>query len=195
VKPRKMDERLKRLAESMEDLPIKGTARIAWSCLTEREKLLYDKTDLIAQKPFYRSQLSDSELLARADEIFEDSHLLAKWHELYLRRIVDVFVTMFPGLTAFDLDDDVAEWYFMLHFYNFIKDWVDVVGNLRRWKKEDVEEWRKDMDKTGMWGKAFRLPRWWNEEDKLKAATTHEGKLKKKVKKRKMRRGHGKQRQ
>ena len=109
MKPHKMDERLKRLAESMEDLPIKGTTRIGWSCLTEREKMLYVKTDLIAQKPFYRSQLSDSELLARGDEIFEDSQLLAKWHELYLRRIVDVFVTAFPKLTAFDLDDDVAE--------------------------------------------------------------------------------------
>jgi hypothetical protein len=121
VKPRKMDERLKRLAESMEDLPIKGTTRIAWSCLTEREKMLYDKTDLIAQKPFYRNQLSESELLARADEIFEDTQLLAKWHELYLRRIVDVFVTAFPHLSALDLDDDVAEWYFMLHFCNFLK--------------------------------------------------------------------------
>ena len=119
MKPDKMDERLKRLAESMEDLPIKGTTRIAWSCLTEREKLLYDKTDLIAQKAFYRSQLSDSELLARAEEIFEDTQLLAKWHELYLRRIVDVFVTAFPRLSAFDLDDDLAEWYFMLPFCNF----------------------------------------------------------------------------
>jgi len=167
-----MDERLKRIAESMEDLLIEGTTRIAWSCLTEREKLLCDKIDLIAQKPFYRSQLSDSEMLARAEEIFEDCQLLAKWHELYLRRIVDVFVTAFPGLTAYDLDDDVAEWYFKLHFHNFLKDWIDVVENLRRWKKEDVDEWRKDMDETGMWNKFFRLPRGWSEEDKRKAATT-----------------------
>jgi hypothetical protein len=124
----------------MEDLPIKGTTRIAWSCLTEREKMLYDKTDLIAQKPFYRSQLSDSELLARADEIFENSQLLAKWHELYLRRIVDFFVTAFPRLSAVDLDDDVAEWYFKLHFHNFLKDWIDDLENLRKWKK--------DMNKT-----------------------------------------------
>jgi hypothetical protein len=114
VKPDKMDERLKRLAESMEDLPIEGTTRIGWSCLTEREKLLYDKADLIAQKPLYHSQLCDGELLARADEIFEDCQLLGKWHELYLRRIIDLFVTAFPRLTAYDLDDDVAEWYFKL---------------------------------------------------------------------------------
>jgi len=97
------------------------------------------------QKPFYHIQLSDSELLTRADEIFEDCQLLAEWHELYLRRIVDLFVSAFPGLTAYDLDDDVAEWYFKLHFHNFLKDWVDVLENLRRWKKEDVEEWKKDI--------------------------------------------------
>ncbi len=171
MKPDKMDERLKRLAESMEDLPIEGTTRIAWSCLTEREKMLYDKTELIAKKPLHHSKLSDGELLARADEIFEDCQLLAKWHELYLRRIVDVFVTAFPGLSAFDLDDDVAEWYFKLHFHNFLQDWIEVVGNLRRWKKKDVEEWRKDMDESGMWNKVFRLPRGWSEKDKRKAAT------------------------
>ena len=175
-----MDEKLKRLAESMEDLPIEGTTRIAWSCLTEREKMLYDKTDLIAQKPFYRSQLSDSELLARAEEIFGDSQLLAKWHQLYLRRIVDVFVTAFPKLTAFDLDDDVAKWFFKLHFHNFLKDWIDVLGNLRKWKKENVEKWKKEMEETGMWNKVFRLPRGWSEEEKRKAATTHECKLEKK---------------
>ena len=60
MKPDKMDERLKRLAESMEDLSIEGTTRIAWSCLTEREKMLYDKTELIAKKPFYNSLLSKS---------------------------------------------------------------------------------------------------------------------------------------
>jgi len=172
MKPDKMDEKLKRLAESMEDLPIEGTTRIAWSCLTEREKLLYDKTELISQKPFYHSQLSDSEMLARAEEIFEDDQLLAKWHELYLRRIIDLFVTAFPRLTAYDLDDDLAEWYFKLHFHNFLKDWIDVLENLRRWKKEDLEEWKRDMDQTGMWNKFFRLPRGWSEKDKRKAATT-----------------------
>jgi len=95
-------------------------------------------------------------MLARADEIFEDGQLLAKWHELYLRRIIDLFVTAFPGLTAYDLDDDASKWYFKLHFHNFLKDWIDDLENLRKWKKEDVDEWKKDMNKTGMWNKVFK---------------------------------------
>jgi len=43
MKPHKMDEKLKRIAESMEDLPIEGTTKIDPSYLNERERMLFEK--------------------------------------------------------------------------------------------------------------------------------------------------------
>jgi len=43
MKPHKMDEKLKHVAENIKDPLIKGTTKIDPNCLTERERMLFEK--------------------------------------------------------------------------------------------------------------------------------------------------------
>ena len=161
MKPDKMDEKLKRLAESMKDFPIEGTTKIDPNCLTERERKLVRKVDEIQEK--YAPNLPP------LDVLHENRELFIKASEIVVRRVLDLFVTVMPK--AF-LGDEIEEWYFKLHFYNFMKDWIDCINNVQKWTEEDREEWKKDMKESGMINMIPRLPHGWSEEDKQESVDT-----------------------
>ena len=161
MKAHKMNEKLKHIAENMEDLPIEGTTKIDPNCLTERERKLFRKFDEIQDK--YAPNLPP------LDVLYENRELFNKATEIIVRRTMDLFTTVVSK--AF-LGDEIEEWYFKLHFYNFMKDWTDCMNNVQKWTEEDRDEWKKDMKESGMIDKVYRLPRGWSEEDKRKVATT-----------------------
>jgi hypothetical protein len=55
-------------------------------------------------------------------------------------------------------EDEIEEWYFKLHFYNFFEDLKDCLANVRRWNEKDREEFLKDMKEHDMMNKVFRIP-------------------------------------
>lgn len=154
-----VDWKLKRLEDKMgEDVSISGTTRIDWDCLTERERTLLDKVCEIRDK--YAPGHPPDGVLKKNFELF------AKGIQLLMRRAVDLFVTVMSE----SLDDEIEAWYFKLHFYNFMEDLIDCLKNVRKWSEKDRAEFLRDMKGSDMMNKVFRLPRWWIEEDKKKAA-------------------------
>jgi hypothetical protein len=158
VKARELDWKLKALAEKMEDVPIAGTTRIDWDCLTERERMLFDRFCEIRDK--YAPSLPPDDVLAENFELF------VKGIQLFMRRAIDLFVSVMSS----SLGGEVEEWYFKLHFYNFMKDLTDCIENVKKWSDGDRAEFLRDMHESGMIGKVFRLPRGLSEEDKGKVA-------------------------
>jgi len=132
----------------MRDLPIEGTTKIDLNCLTERERKLINK--------IYEIQDKYAPNLPPIDVLHENRALFNKAYEVVVRRTIDLFVTVmskaFPG-------DEIEEWYFKLHFYNFIEDWMHCMDNIQKWTQEDRDEWKKDMKKSGMMNKVLRLSR------------------------------------
>jgi imidazoleglycerol phosphate dehydratase HisB len=65
--------------------------------------------------------------------------------------------------------DEIEEWYFKLHFYNFFEDLEECLAHVRRWSEKDREEFLQDMKEHGMMNKVFRIPRGLNEHHTLEA--------------------------
>ena len=57
------------------------------------------------------------------------------------------------------LEDEIEEWYFKLHLYNFFEDLKECIKKVRSWSEKDREEFLLDMKRDGMIGKVFRIPR------------------------------------
>ena len=156
-----MDEKLKHIAENLKDLPIEGTTKIDPNCLTERERMLFSKV--------YEIQDKYAPSLPPLDVLYENRELFGKAHEIIVRRTIDLFTTVMSK--AF-LGDEIEEHYFKLHFYNFLKDWMDCIKNVRKWTQKSRDEFLRDLKESGMMNIVFRSPRGWSEEDKRKVATT-----------------------
>jgi len=72
--------------------------------------------------------------------------------------------------------DEVEEWYFKLHFYNFFEDLKECLGNVRKWSEKDREEFLLDMKQSGMMNKVFRIPRGFNDRNAVKMKKRKKGK-------------------
>lgn len=158
MRARELDWKLRQLAEKMEDVPIAGTTRIDWNCLTERERMLFDRVCEIRDK--YAPSPPPDDVLAENFELF------VKGIQLFMRRAVDLFVSVMSS----SLGGEVEEWYFKLHFYNFMADLTDCLVNVQKWSEEDRARFLKDMHESGMIDRVFRLPRGFSVEDKQKTA-------------------------
>jgi hypothetical protein len=42
-------------------------------------------------------------------------------------------------------EDEIEEWYFKLHFYNFLEDLKECLANVGRWTEKDREEFLHDL--------------------------------------------------
>lgn len=60
------------------------------------------------------------------------------------------------------LGDEIEEWYFKLHLYNFLADLSECLKRVRKWSEKDREEFLNDMKQDGMLNKVFRFPRGFN---------------------------------
>lgn len=159
-----LDWKVKRLEEKMRDVSISGTTRIDPDCLSERERVLFNKVWEIRDK--YAPSIPPDDVLAEHHELF----LVA--YNLIVRRTVDLFVTVMPEWLG---GNEIEGWYFKLHFYNFMEDLADCLRNVRKWSEEDRAEFLGDMKESDMMNKAFRFPRGWSEEDKQNASEMARG--------------------
>lgn len=102
----------------MKGLKIEGTTRIAWSCLTEQEKILLEKVDQILERQRNGPPPSD-------EEIIEQLPMLLKHWELQTRRIIDLFLQHMKGYFQFgfaDGGDSMINLIFILRFGWFLSE-------------------------------------------------------------------------
>jgi len=138
--------------------------RIDFDSFTEPEKQLFRKVWEIEQK--YGSSPPADVLEANNEFIFKAGEVIS-W------RVLELF--MFVMRQAL-LGDESEEWYFKLHFYNFLEDLKDCLANVRKWSEKDREEFLRDMKQDNMMNKVFRIPRGFNDRNAVKSKNGEEGK-------------------
>jgi len=72
--------------------------------------------------------------------------------------------------------DEIEEWYFKLHFFNFFEDLKECLANVRKWSEKDREEFLSDMKRDNMINKVFRIPRGFSDRNTVKSKKKREGK-------------------
>ena len=159
MKTHELDARLKRISGRMETFPVEGTTKIDPNCLTERERMVIQKVGEINEK--YAPNLPP------VDVMFENWELFSKVAQIMIERTYDLFVTVMSK--AF-YGDEIEEHFFRVHFFNFMKDWIECMENVQKWTLEERDEWKRNMKETGLINSVPRI-RNWTEEEKRKMAT------------------------
>jgi len=157
VKSLDMTRRLNRVAENLEDIQFKETTRIDWYCLTEKERLLFDKISEIRDEYWPQPP---------PDDVLEQNHaLFAKGIELLTRRAIDLFQTVVKTLYKTDTrDDSLFDLIFTVRLFWFLHEIHRHVEQTRVEeelfeKYEKIEDFKrawkeyeeKREDKTPLW--------------------------------------------
>jgi len=154
--------RLDAIAENLKDLQIKGTTRIDWNCLTERERLLFDRINEI--KDEYGSN--------PPDDVLQETHaLFNKGVEILARRALDLFRTVMVTLYVTDVQEDpMVDFIFTTRLFWFLHEMRRHADQMRKEEElyekhgdsEDFERaWKEHKegleDKTALWSQdSFR---------------------------------------
>ena len=145
MKPWQLDRKIGALAEKMK--PVQSdVVRLDFDSFSEPEKQLFNKIWEIQEK--YGSS-------PPADVIEANRELTFKALEIIFRRVLELFIFAVPKVFCWD---EIEEWYFKLHFYNFFKDLEECLERVRGWSEKDREEFLRDMKESGMIDKVFRIP-------------------------------------
>ena len=127
--------------------------RVDFDSFSEPEKRLFNRIWEIQQ---------EYGVSPPVDVIEANKELIFKASEVVVWRVVQLFVFVMEKLLV---RDEVEEWYFKLHFYNFFADFSECLANVRKWSDRDCEEFLRDMKENDMMNKVFRIPRGFNTED------------------------------
>jgi len=149
-------QKLDAIAENLKDLQIKGTTRIDWNCLTERERLLFDRINEIEDE--YGSH--------PPDHVLQENHaLFNKGLEIIARRTIDLFRTVMATLYMPDVKDDpMLDFIFVTRLFWFLQEVGRHAEQIRKEEElyekhgdsEDFEKaWKEHKekleDKTALW--------------------------------------------
>lgn len=138
--------------------------RVDFDSFTEPEKQLLRKIWEIEEE--YGSSPPADVIEANKEFIFKASEVVS-W------RVLQLFMFVMKGLLG---NDEVEEWFFKLHFYNFFEDLLECLKNVRRWSDKDREEFLRDMKENDMMNKVFRVPRGSSTRDSVEGENEQEGK-------------------
>jgi hypothetical protein len=136
-----------KLSQEITD-PVKTETRIDWNCLSEPERQLLDKVQEIVDE---YAPASPPE-----DVIEKNADLWYKGLEIFARRSMELFVDVMPASLCCD---ELEEWYFKMHFYNFLFDWLESIQRLREMPEERREALFRERKDMGLLDKVFRLHR------------------------------------
>ena len=157
MKSWQLDRRVGALSEKLKPVA-SDVVRLDFDSFSEPEKQLFREIWKIQDK--YGSSPPADVLDANADLIFKAREVVG-W------RVLELFMFVMKEMLG---NDEVEEWFFKLHFYNFLEDLKDCLGNVRKWSEKDREEFLRDMKESGMIDKVFRIPRGLFAEDVKKRA-------------------------
>jgi hypothetical protein len=138
--------------------------RIDFDSFSEPEKQLFNKIWEIEQKYGFSPP---------ADVIEANAELVSKAREIIAWRVIELFMFVMKELLG---HDEIEEWYFKLHFYNFLEDLKNCLQNVRKWSEKDREEFLRDMKQNDMMNKVFRIPRGLNDHKTVKSKNGQKGK-------------------
>jgi len=138
--------------------------RLDFDSFTEPEKQLFRKIWEIERE--YGVSPPADVIEANKEFIFKASEVIA-W------RVIELFMFVMKELLG---GDEIEEWYFKLHFFNFFEDLSECLANVRRWSEKDREEFLRDMNQDDMMNKVFRIPRGSSTEDLRKTRNKRERK-------------------
>jgi hypothetical protein len=163
LKQWQLDRRIDALSEKFKAVS-SGVVRLDVDSFSEPEKQLFNKIweiqDTYGSSP-------------PADVLEENLEFFVKACEVVFKRVSGLFLFAVPKAFGWD---EVEEWYFKLHFYNFFEELSDCLKNVRRWSEKDREEFLDDMKRSGMIDKVFRIPRDSNDGGLVKEKKAKEGK-------------------
>jgi hypothetical protein len=152
-----MARKLDAIAENLKDLQIEGTTRIDWNCLTERERVLFDR--IVEIQDEYKPHLPP-------DDVLQENHaLFDKGVEIIARRAIDLFRTVMKTLYMTNAQEDpLIDFIFVTRLFWFLQEIGRQSGQMRKEEElyekhggsEDFERaWKeykeKLEDKTALW--------------------------------------------
>jgi hypothetical protein len=157
VKSLDITRKLDAIAENVKEFKIKGTTRIDWYCLTERERLLFDKVNEIKEEywPHFPP-----------DDVLEENHaLFVKGIEIIVRRTIDLFQEVVKTLyLKTTRDDPFIDLIFTMRLCWFLheierhaeqiqkeEELFDKFGDTDDFDKAWKEYEEKREDKTALW--------------------------------------------
>jgi hypothetical protein len=101
----------------------RGSTRIAWECLSTRERELFERLEELRREYGYGFERIPKDVLA------DNCETLNKAVEILLRRVFDLF---FTAMTPFLGEDELYEWIFMARFHAFLVTTLNIVEMRRR---------------------------------------------------------------
>ena len=149
-----LNKRINKLNQGLANPPKTDTV-IDWRCFTQPELELMEKVQEIQEK--YPSGLPPKDIIEK------NADLWYKGLEIFRRRTTELFVETIPITFCCD---ELEEWYFKLHFYNFCLDFQESLEKLRELSKEKHDEILLERKEMGMLDYVFRFP------DKIKKTNT-----------------------
>jgi len=158
-----LDRRANALSEKLKSVS-SDVIRIDFDSFCEPEKQLFRKIWEIEQEYGFSPP---------ADVIEANAELVSKAREIIGWRVIELFMFVMKELLG---RDEIEEWYFKLHFYNFLEDLKNCLENVRKWSDKDREEFLRDMKRDNMINKVFRIPRSLNDHNTVKSKKKREGK-------------------
>lgn len=158
-----LDRRVDALSEKLKPVS-SGVIRLDFDSFSEPEKQLFKKIWEIEQEYGFSPP---------ADVIEANWELIFKAREIVAWRVIELFMFVMKELLG---RDEIEEWYFKLHFYNFLEDLKNCLENVRKWSEKDREEFLRDMKRDNMINKVFRIPRSLNDHNTVKSKNGQKGK-------------------
>jgi hypothetical protein len=162
MKTCELEKRVSDLSDKLKDAPCDGI-RLDFDSFPEPEKLLFRRFWEIQEKYGFSPP---------ADVLAANAELIFKAREVLSWRVSELFISVMRAL----LTDEVEEWYFKLHFYNFFEDLKECLANVRKWSQKDREKFLRDMKQNDMMNKVFRIPRGFSDSDTVKSKKKRKGK-------------------
>ena len=161
MKSWRLNRRVDALSEKLKPA-VSDIVRLDFDSFSEPEKQLFNRILEIQQK--YGSEPPADVIEANAEFIFKAREVIG-W------RVLELFMFVMKELLG---GDEIEEWFFKLHFYNFFEDLKDCLANVRRWSEKDREEFLRDMKENDMGNIVFRIPRDSGSEDLRKKRNKRE---------------------
>jgi hypothetical protein len=155
LKTSQLDRRVQALSEKLRAAS-SDVARLDFDSFSEPEKQLFNRI----------WEIQDEYGLSPPSDVVEASaELIFKAREVIGWRVIQLFMFVMKELLW---GDEIEDWYFKLHFYNFFESLKECLANVRKWSENDREEFLRDMKESDMMDKVFRVPRDPNELDLVK---------------------------
>ena len=163
MKSWKLNRRVGDLSEKLE--PVQSdVVRLDFDSFPEPEKQLLTKIIEIHRKYGHSPP---------ADVVEANKEFIFKAGEVIGWRVLELFMFVEKTLLG---GDEIEEWYFNLHFCNFLADLNECIQRVRKWPERDREEFLSHMKRDGMMDKVFRIPRGFNDRNTVKGKNKREGK-------------------